>query len=324
MNKLRVGVIGTGNMGINHVRNYSEEIGYFDFIGVYDNDKERSKKVAEKYRVNSFENMEELLDAVDAVSVVVPSYLHKDIGIQVANHRVHALIEKPLALNSIDAMEINEAFQENNVILQVGHIERFNPVIVELEKLINREKIFFMEIHRYSPFSGSGRITDTSVVEDLMIHDVDIACHLLKSCEIEDIRASGEIISSDKTDFASALLTFSNNVHVIINSSRVSQEKERSITINSKNKNIYADLLARSLSITEGADLKSDIDENSTYRINGVVQKVFVPIKEPLKQELLAFYYNVMSRGKNNLVSGLDGIHAVEICEKIAGRIKNA
>ena len=168
MRRLKVGVIGTGKMGRNHVRNYAEEIGHFELIGVYDANFQQALKVARQYNTKAYEDLSELLGQVEAVSVVVPSSLHREVGTLVAEHNVHALIEKPLALTSEDARYLTDLFESKNLKLQVGHIERFNPVISELDKILDKKTVFYIEVHRYSPFSGSGRITDTSVVEDLM------------------------------------------------------------------------------------------------------------------------------------------------------------
>lgn len=178
MNLLKVGVIGIGHMGRNHVRVFLEEK-RFDFVGIYDIDSKTANAVAEKYNVRAFKSIEELLENVAAVTVAVPSSLHRDVALKIAEYGVHALVEKPLAITSEDAEIIVKTFRKNNLKLAAGHIERFNPVFRELQKLVKNEDIFFIEANRYSPFSGSGRITDTSVVEDLMIHDVDLVCTLM-------------------------------------------------------------------------------------------------------------------------------------------------
>lgn len=316
MKILKVGVIGTGNMGRNHVRNYLQEVGRFELVGVYDIDYELAIKVAKQYGTTAYKDIDDLLDAVEAVSIVVPSSLHREVATRVVNKNVHALIEKPLALNSEDAKEITEMFENRNLILQVGHIERFNPVVVEMEKILKKDEVFFVEIHRYSPFSGSGRITDTSVVEDLMIHDIDLASLIMEPLEVLDVKANGESISSSMIDFATAMLSFGNNVHAIINSSRVSQTKERLIEIHSKNDYIVADLLTKTLTITKNTNMVVDGMDNSTYKQDGVMQKIFVPLIEPLHQELLSFYESVVNDAPVK-VTGLMGTKAIEICEKV-------
>lgn len=321
MERLKVGVIGVGVMGVNHVRNYAEESSHFDLVGVYDNAAEHAKAVAEQFHTVAFDNIDALLDAVDAVSVVVPSSLHKEIGLQVAAHGVHALIEKPLALNSADAELLTQAFDSKGLKLQVGHIERFNPVVIELEKLVDPNKTFFVETHRYGPYSGNGRITDASVVEDLMIHDVDLVCHLMAPLGITGLSANGESLYSGNIDFASTMLKFGEHAHAVVSVSRVSQSKERSITIHTEDNCINADLLLKTLTITKNTDMIDDGLNHSTYRQDGVVQRIFVPICEPLRQELLAFY-DVVVNDAVCKASGRVGTEAVRLCENIVKHIR--
>lgn len=321
MEQLKIGVIGTGHMGRNHVRNIAQESGRFEFVGIYDQSKEQAEKIAKQYSVKAFDDMDRLLDEVDAVVVAVPSSLHKEVGLKVAEHSVHALIEKPLATTIKDAEEINNAFKAKGLKLAVGHIERFNSVITELKKVMDPEAPVYLEIHRYSPFSGSGRIKDTSVVEDLMIHDVDLACYLLDGRQIDKISGFGEVIKSDNIDFATAALRFEGKTHAIISASRVSQEKERFIIIHTPDSCIRADLLARTLTISKNTDLSIEGQSDNTYTQDGTVQRIFVPIQEPLNKELVAFYNAVMN-DEPIVADGEVGIRAIRICEEVIKEIK--
>ena len=314
--RLRIGVIGTGHMGRNHVRNLAEETRYFELVGIYDKNAEQAKSIAEQYGTKSFETLEELLELTEAVVVAVPSSLHKEVGLLVAEKKVHALIEKPLSTTVADAVEIKEAFERNNVILAVGHIERFNPVVTVLDKLINRDQIFSIEVHRYSPFSGSGRITDTSVIEDLMIHDIDLVCHLMGENDDVIVTGAGEKVRSDNIDYATCLLKFRNNAHAVVSASRVAQNKERSVTIHTIDSCIYADLLTKTLTVTKNTDLTIEVNGENSYTQDGVVQKIFVPMREPLRTELIAFARSV-TEGLPVLVDGNMGIRAIKICEEV-------
>lgn len=320
MRTLRIGVIGTGHMGRNHVRNLAEEK-RFDFIGIYDADQEQAEEVAEKYSVIAYGSMEQLLEAVDAVVVAVPSSLHKEVALEVAEHGVHALIEKPLATTSSDAEIIVKAFADRNLKLAVGHIERFNPVFRELRKLVRAEDIFYVEACRYSPFSGSGRITDTSVVEDLMIHDVDLVCALLDGREVTSIHGRGEAVKSGQTDFATCLMDFDGKAHAVVNASRISQNKERIITVHTAGSCICADLLAKTLNIYKSTNLTVDLSRDNSYVQDGLVQKVYVPIEEPLRAELIAFYEAVVNNA-TIVADGDTGVNAIKICEEVANRAR--
>lgn len=318
METLKIGVIGTGNMGRNHVRNLSEEK-RFNFVGIYDVDYERSKEVAERYGAKPFETVDALLDAVDAVVVAVPSSLHKNIALKVAEHGVHALVEKPLATTVADAEIIVKAFRKKGLKLAVGHIERFNPVFRELKKLANPDEIFYIEACRYSPFSGSGRIKDTTVVEDLMIHDVDLVCALMEGKELTSLHGRGEAVVSGQTDFATCLMDFGGTAHAVVNASRISQNKERSITVHTKNNCIRADLLAKTLEIYKSTNLTVDLTKDNSYQQEGVIQKIYIPIEEPLRAELIAFYDSIVA-GVPILADGEVGVQAIKICEEVAKR----
>lgn len=320
MQTLKIGVIGTGNMGMNHVRNLSENK-RFELVGIYDNNDERAQYVALKYGVKKFDDIDNLLAQIDAVVIAVPSTLHTNIAIQVAQHDVHALIEKPLATNSIDAIKIVDAFNARNLKLAVGHIERFNPAFRELKRLVSDETIYYIESRRYSPFSGSGRITDTTVVEDLMIHDVDLVCSLMEEKKLTSVHGRGETVSSGQIDFATCLMDFEGKTHAIVNASRVSQDKERSITIHTADSCYYADLLTKSLKITKSTNISIDLKDNSSYRQDGVVQKVYIPIEEPLRAELVAFYEAIVNDVPIE-ADGDVGIRAIKICEEVASRAK--
>ena len=319
MNRLRVGVIGCGHMGRNHVRILSEEF-CFELVGIYDKSEKQAEKISEQFHVKAFKTPEELLEEIEAVVIAVPSSLHREMAFLAAEYHVHTLVEKPVALNVPDAELIVNKFREGNLKLAVGHVERFNPVIAELEKILNSAQVFFMEARRYSPFSGSGRITDTSVVEDLMVHDIDLVCALMEPYQVTDIRGNGEKICSNRTDFATCMLDFGENAHAVINASRVSQNKERSLTVHTQDSCIYADLLTKTLSISRNTNIIVDGLNANFYTQDSVVQKIFVPSKEPLREELLSLYDSIV-QDKPVKVDGEAGLGAVKICEEVVRRI---
>ena len=293
MKALRIGVIGAGHMGSHHVRNLSEEK-RFDLVGIYDSNSEQARTVAEKYDVTAFETADDLLKNIEAVVIAVPSSLHKEVAMKAAEYNVHALIEKPLATSSEDAEFISRTFEEKNLLLAVGHIERFNPVFRELKKLTDPGDVFYIEACRYSPYNVSGRITDTT-----------------------SLHGRGEAVLSGRTDFATCLMDFGGKCHAVVNASRVSQGRERSITVHKKDSCIRADLLAKTLEIYKSADLAVDSTENNSYKQDGIVKRVYVPIEEPLRAELVAFYNSVVD-GKPVEVNGDVGIRAIKICEAVA------
>ncbi len=320
MRKLKIGVAGTGHMGRNHARILSEDK-RFDFIGVYDADSTQAKDVAERYGIKSYDTLDGMLNEVEAVVVAVPSSVHIDIALKIAERNIHALVEKPLATTSEDARTIADAFRKRGIKLAVGHIERFNPVFRELKKLSEPDKIVYIEASRYSPFSGSGRITDTTVVEDLMIHDVDLVCALMGEQMPTSLHGRGESVTSGQTDFATCLMDFGGRAHAIVNASRISQNKERSITVHTKDSCIHADLLAKTLEIYKSTNLTVDITKDNSYKQDGIVQKIYVPIEEPLRAELVAFYESIVDDTEIE-ANGEIGIRAIEICEEVSNRAK--
>lgn len=251
--------------------------------------------------------------------VAVPSSFHKDVALLAAEHGVHALVEKPLATTAEDAEIIKSVFEEKKLKLAVGHIERFNPVFRELKKLIEIEDIFYIEACRYSPYSSSGRITDTSVVEDLMIHDVDLVCSLMEGKEVTSLHGRGEAVNSNRTDFATCIMDFNGKAHAVVNASRVSQNKVRTITVHTADGCIQADLLAKTLEVYKSTNMTPDLTRDNSCRQEGVVQKFYVPIEEPLRAELVAFYEAVVNDAPI-VVDGEAGINAIKICEQVARR----
>ena len=320
METLKIGVIGTGHMGRNHVRNLSEDR-RFDLIGIYDTDTGQAKEVSEKFGVEAFGSFDALLENVDAVVIAAPSSNHMELALEAADHNCHALVEKPLATIGSDARVIVEEFEKKGLKLAVGHIERFNPVFKELKKLTKPDDIFFIETCRYSPFSSSGRIKDTTVVEDLMIHDVDLVCALMGDHKLTSIHGRGESVVTANTDFATCLMDFGGRSHAVVNVSRISQNKERSITVHASDCCIHADLLAKTLEVYKSTNLTIDLEKENSYKQDGIVQKIYVPIEEPLRMELIAFYDHVVNN-KPIEVDGEAGIRAIEICEEVSNRAK--
>lgn len=314
MRQLRIGLIGVGNMGRNHLRILAEESGYFSLAGIYDADLTRAQNLAEQYRTEAFPNAEELLNQVEAVIIAVPSSLHKEFGLLAASHGVSALIEKPLAITSSDAGQLTQAFAMHECKLAVGHVERFNPVVTVLKKILQHEEIIAIEARRYSPFDG--RIGDASVVEDLMIHDIDLVCNFMKDHSIVELLGIGQIIKSSRLDFAQSMIRFDNGVQAAVSASRVTEDKVRELDIHTRDSFIKADLLAKTLQINKRTNMIIDGGHDNSYKQDSVIQKIFVPIIEPLRAELIAFY-NVLVGGGNIEVDGTSATHVISICESI-------
>lgn len=320
MEKLRIGVIGAGSMGRNHVRILSTEKGRFEFVGFYDADPKRAGEIAEQFSVAAFPSAQALMEQVDAVTIAAPSSRHKEIALEAVRHGVHALVEKPLALNVEDAEEISGAFSSAGLTLAVGHVERYNPVVTELCKLVRREKVLAVEVRRYSPYNG--RITDADVVQDLMVHDIDLVCNVLVGQKLLDVFSMGQSLVSGNLDYAQSLLRFENGVEASIGASRITQSKVREIVVHTDRSYILADLLNRTLSVQRNTNLVIGEGQESAYRQDSVTQKIFVPMVEPLRMELIDFVDCVMLR-REPAANGPAACRTIEAAEEVIRQAMN-
>ncbi len=317
MDSIRIGVIGTGNMGKNHLRIIRENPA-FELVGLFDTDNGNARKTAEFYNVPAFDDIDSLLGAADAVSIAAPSYCHREIAIAAAKSKRHMLLEKPIALNVPDAERIIEACGEAGVTLMVGHVERYNPVFTELAKVLTRERIFAVIFHRLSPFDS--RAAETSVVFDLMIHDVDLLCALVEA-PVRHIASHGACVYSVKPDYVQALVSFENGVLADLTASRITESKVRCAEVMAQNAYIRADFLSRSVDIMRRARLTPDAERSMGYRQENIVERVYVPLGEPLRAEFSHFAECVMS-GQKPRTDGYSALKALCICEQITEELE--
>jgi predicted dehydrogenase len=285
MNKTRIAVIGTGHLGSKHAKIY-QEIPECCLVGVCDIDKDRLKQISSDLGVEGYANYQELINKVDAVSVATPTNLHYKIASYFLNRGIHTLVEKPFTPDLKQADTLIKLAQKNSLILQVGHIERFNSAFTATQKLIKEPK--FIECHRLSPFPN--RSLDIGVVLDLMIHDIDIVLGLVNS-PVKKIEAVGVKVLSAFEDIANARINFMNGCVCNLTASRVSDEWMRKIRIFLEN--AYISL-----------DYKNE--EAFIYKKTGLgISKVALPIEkeQPLKRELTSFV-DCIARNTPPLVSG--------------------
>ncbi|MCE9612682.1 MAG: Gfo/Idh/MocA family oxidoreductase [Lentisphaerae bacterium] len=231
-NKLKVGVIGVGALGQWHARIYSE-FPDVEFVGVYDTNPERAAEIAAKYHTRAFASLADLAGAAEAVSVVVPTDRHFDVFNQLLPFGLHLLMEKPIASTTDEAERMVAAANARNLVLQVGHVERFNPVLKFLEENLTQPR--FIEVIRLAPFppprpGGPPRGTEVSVVLDLMIHDLEIILHIVGS-PVREIHAVGVPVLSTTEDIANVRLAFENGCVANVTASRISQERMRKIRV---------------------------------------------------------------------------------------------
>jgi predicted dehydrogenase len=311
---IRVGVIGVGNMGQHHTRVLSR-FKDVELVGVSDVNIERGLDTAGKYRVRFFEDYQDLLEHVDAVCVAVPTRLHHTVGTVCLQAGVHVLIEKPIAASIAEAESLVNVAATANRILQVGHIERFNPAFQELHKVLKTEELLALEARRMSPYSQ--RANDVSVVLDLMIHDIDLLLELAGSAVSTMTASGGRITNSGYLDYVTATLGFSNGIVATLTSSKVTHRKIRTITAHCKNSLTEADFLNNDILIHRQtiADCSSDYGQ-VLYRQDGLIEKVYTSKIEPLHAELEHFI-NCVRGGEQPSVGGEQALKALRLASLI-------
>lgn len=296
---LRVGVIGLGAMGKNHARIYAE-LREVDLVGVADVDFNLAQVVGDRYHAIPFHDYRELLEqGLDAVSIVVPTSLHKEVAVNVARSKVNMLVEKPIANNLPAAREIVEACEKHDVKLMVGHVERFNPVVAIVKKEIEGDQLSLIEITRIGPFPP--RIKDVGVITDLATHDIDLIRYLTGS-EFKKIHGLTSRNVAEHEDVAILVFEMANGSLGRITTNWLTPFKVRELTIATKDKFIKASLLDQR--VTEYSRYK----ENESY----LVREIRVPFGEPLKLEIEAFI-NSINTGAPPPVSGNDGLKVLEV-----------
>lgn len=302
MNKPRIGVIGVGHLGNIHARIY-KEIPSCILTAISDISKPHLEELAQKLNVQGFSDYRELFDKVDAVSVAVPTKDHYDIASEFLKHKIHTLVEKPFTTNLKQADSLITLAKKNNLILQVGHIERFNSVFNATRELINHPK--FIECHRLSPFPN--RSLDVGAVLDIMIHDIDIVLGLVDS-KIKRIESVGINVLTRYEDIANTRITFENGCVANLTASRVSDEVMRKIRIFQEDTYISLDY----------KDAKA-----SVYKKNGLsISKQDLPIEkeQPLQKELESFVQCVIT-GNRPIVTGEVAREALAVALKVQNQI---
>jgi predicted dehydrogenase len=319
MSQVRLGVIGTGRMGLNHCRVISS-IHAARLIGVHDVDLECSRRAADLYGGRPFADLQELLDEVDAVTVATPTSTHLPIGRLCLDQGKHILIEKPLAENPENAQIIVEIASESDCCLQVGHIERFNPAYRELKVMLEEMPLISVDFRRLSPFPGSN--TDVDVVYDLMVHDIDLMMNLVGK-HPSAFFASGLSAFTGQIDHASVLVEYEGGPLVTLSASRLTEEKVRRVEVTTSNAFIVADLLDKKVSInrrTIGEYLNFNA-KSVKYRHESLVERIHVPPLEPLLLQMQAFI-TCIQKNESPQVTGMNGWETITFAQQIKEEIE--
>jgi predicted dehydrogenase len=338
--KVKVAVLGTGSLGQHHARIYAElhAAGLVELTGIYDAHAETARKIAEKHHLHVFHSVAQAAAASDALNIVTPTTTHFEIAKQLLQQGKHVLVEKPMTDNSAQAAELIQIAQQKNCVLQVGHVERFNPVFTFLQKVATEPK--FIECHRLSPYPA--RSTDIGVVLDLMIHDLDIVLAFVKSPVIS-VDGVGIPVLSASEDIANVRLRFANGCVANLTASRVSPERMRKIRVFSgptnpcyisldyrvqegfiyrvardgeEESSLLKKVLAAKLGLGKDSAIVSQFGGKKIVR-----EPVPIAKDEPLKLELQSFV-NCVREKQTPVVSGESAKHALDLAFEITRQIQ--
>lgn len=320
MNTLQVGIIGVGVMGERHCRVYSS-LRHVRVVGVADLDADRGQTIAAQYATRYFEDHRQLLQEVDAVSIATTTPSHFDLAMESLQHGVHVLVEKPFTETVEQAAQLIAEAERRNRILQVGHIERFNPAYIELKNVTEGMRLVAINVRRLSPFDLSN--TDVDVIRDLMIHDLDLVVNLVGSGP-ESLKAWGRSISTGAIDHAVAHLSFRDGPITTLFASRITEQKVRLMEVIAEGAYIEADLLSKSV-LVHRRTLPQYLDNHQAtkYRQESIIERIYVPLAEPLMLELRHFVECVFT-GKPSSVPGQDGLHALQLAQAVADQARDS
>ena len=319
--KIRCGVAGTGSLGQHHARIYANMNGV-EFAGIYEKNPARAKEISEKNNCRAFSSLDELAAACDAISIVVPTDKHAEVALPLLAKGCHLLIEKPICASLEEATQVLTAAQANNCIVQVGHVEHFNPVMSYLEKQIDRPR--YITTERLGTYQTRG--TEVGVVLDLMIHDIGIVLALVKS-PIAKLDCMGMHLLSKTEDIANARIEFENGCVANLSASRLSLKRNREIRVFQENAYLSLDFMNQKGHLVKKSDviaygLKMKVGLAKPGDVSSIpVAEIPIEKGEPLALELASFV-NSVREAKQPKVGGALGKGALEVAIAITEQIR--
>jgi predicted dehydrogenase len=311
---VRVGVIGAGKMGANHLRIYAGIKGV-ELVGVVDADTGCAHEAAARYGCRAFASAQEMAAQIDAATVAVPSSLHADIAGPLLERGVHCLIEKPLATTESDCEALIRAAHAGGAVLLVGHVERFNPVVRQLGEILRGNVVHAVDVRRMSALSA--RITDVDVVADLMIHDIDVVLSLLGT-DVTDVFAHGvPSPGGGGHDYVTATLRFAGGSMATLTASRITHNKIRELNVTADIGYVTANYINQELLIHSQARTSGSTGEGGgSYVLDLAIERVLIRPEEPLDVEIRHFV-DAVQHGTPPLVSGQDALNAMRFVWEI-------
>lgn len=314
--RVRVAVVGGGNMGLHHLRVYSE-LKNVDFVGFYDPSAERAAELTKRFGVPALPSLEAVADIAEAVSICSPSTTHAEIGHMFLERKIHCLVEKPLATTESDCFALVAAAEASRAKLLVGHIERFNPVVLQLADILRTGvAVHAIEARRLS--AASRRIHDIDVVADLMVHDLDIILSLVKSPVADVVARSVCANGSEKADYVTALITFENGTLAPVTASRITQNKVRELNVTTEQSLIVVDYIMQNLLVFQQTSPFGEREKErlGEYAIDVAMERAFVRHEEPLQAELRHFIECIL-RDTEPKVTGQQALEAMRLVWRI-------
>lgn len=318
MERIRIGLLGAGRMGRNHARVFST-MRHADLVGIYDPAMEVAHQLAAQYEVTAFTAPDALLEQVDAVSIATPTPTHHALVADCLERGLDVFVEKPFTETLVQAEELVAITKRTGRIVQVGHIERFNPTYGELKFVLENISPLVVNFRRLSSYVGSN--TDVDVVLDLMIHDLDLALDLAGADPV-NVEADGFTAFSGAIDYATVNLKFARWPMLTLTASRVTEQKVRSVDVTALEAYVEGDLLNKSIQVhyrTVGEYVNQN-HGGAKYRQESIVERIHVPISEPLHAELEHFVGCVRTR-QQPLVTAEHGLRTLRLAETIRSLI---
>ncbi|MCL5959916.1 MAG: Gfo/Idh/MocA family oxidoreductase [Chloroflexi bacterium] len=317
MKVVRIGVIGAGVMGERHCR-VCTNLPHVEVVGVAELNEERGRLVADRYSTSYFGDLAAMLDKVDGVIVATPTGSHYALAAECLLRGLNVLVEKPMTETISQAEQLVHLAEKGGLMLQVGHIERFNPAFIELKHVMRSMHLIGISVRRLSSFDTSN--TDVDVIRDLMIHDLDLVVNSV-GLGIAEINAWGRSINTNHIDHAAATICFEHGPIATLAASRVTEQKVRLMEVTAKGAYVEADLLNKSVLIHRRTFPQYLDTENTTqYRQESIIERIHVPMLEPLALELRHFVDCIRDRCPGQ-VPGSDGLRALKLAEVIAGKV---
>jgi len=318
MNNIKVGVIGVGRMGEYHVGALSE-MRTVELATISDVSEDRCKVIAERYGTSYAVNYNEVFGKVDAVVIAVPTKLHYEIAKEFLSQGIHVLLEKPCTNDLAEARELFSLAEKKNLILHIGHVERFNGAVQELHKLV--EDPVFVECKRMGPFVE--RVKDDSVVLDIMIHDIDIILNLMQS-KVTRMQVMGKPVFTKINDVVTVQLEFENHCLANIVASRASQNKIRTLAVTQKDSYVILDYTDQEIFVHRQSSSEHIMTKDSLrYKQESLIERIFVHKENPLKLEIQHFLDCIQNGSPRKVAVDIE-LYSLEIALEIVEQLKKA